>query len=322
MTQPAAQASSRPSSGPAAQHGSAAAKLGVSHLRKVLPNGTVLIDDVSFTVARGEFVALLGASGAGKSLTLRCVLGLTRATSGAAQFDDAEGTRHDLFGLRGAGLRAARRRMGVIFQGANLVRRLTVLENVMIGRLGYMHPLRSWLYGFDDSDARVAFAALERCNIAALAHRITGSLSGGEMQRVAIARAIHQQPDLYLADEPVSSLDPGNARSIMELLRPLADSHPVLGVFHQPDLVACYCTRAIALRNGRIHYDGPADIPASVLRDIYGEELSAISLREPAVLPSPSVALVPSAPPVAAPSAPSVAAAAPARSAHAAREVG
>jgi phosphonate transport system ATP-binding protein len=299
----------------ASQHDGVSASLGVSHLRKVLPNGTVLIDDVSFTVSRGEFVALLGASGAGKSLTLRCVLGLTRPSGGEAHFDDAEGTRHELFGLRGAGLRAARRRMGVIFQGANLVRRLTVLENVMIGRLGYVNPLRSWLYGFDDDDARIAFAALERCNIAALAHRITGSLSGGEMQRVAIARAIHQQPDLYLADEPVSSLDPGNARAIMELLRPLAEAHPVLGVFHQPDLVACYCTRAIALRNGRIHYDGPADIPASVLRDIYGEELGAVSQREPVLRPAMPAAAASSSTRM--PSSPAAA-----NSARAEREVG
>lgn len=253
------------------------ARLTVRHLRKELPDGKVIIDDVSFSVARGEFVALLGASGAGKSLTLRCVLGLTQATAGTAQFDDANGAHHQLIGLRGRGLRAARRRMGVIFQGANLVRRLTVLENVMIGRLGYTNPLRSWLYGFDDDDARAAIEALECCKITSLSHRITGSLSGGEMQRVAIARAIHQKPDLYLADEPVSSLDPGNARAIMELLRPLAEAHPVLGVFHQPELVACHCTRAIALRHGKIHYDGPPDIPAATLRDIYGEELSALT---------------------------------------------
>lgn len=261
----------------AVANSNANARLTVRHLRKELPDGKVIIDDVSFSVARGEFVALLGASGAGKSLTLRCVLGLTQATAGTAEFDDAQGTQHQLIGLRGRSLRAARRRMGVIFQGANLVRRLTVLENVMIGRLGYMNPLRSWLYGFDDNDAHAALESLECCKITSLAHRITGSLSGGEMQRVAIARAIHQQPDLYLADEPVSSLDPGNARAIMELLRPLAETHPVLGVFHQPELVACYCTRAIALRNGRIHYDGPPNIPAATLRDIYGEELSALT---------------------------------------------
>lgn len=255
----------------------AGAQLTVRQLRKELPDGKVIIDNVSLSVARGEFVALLGASGAGKSLTLRCVLGLTQATAGKVQFDDAQGTQHQLIGLRGQGLRAARRRMGVIFQGSNLVRRLTVLENVMIGRLGYTNPLRSWLYGFDDDDARAALEALECCNVTSLAHRITGSLSGGEMQRAAIARAIHQQPDLYLADEPVSSLDPGNAGAIMDTLRPLAKTHPVLGVFHQPELVACYCTRAIALRDGQVYYDGPPDIPPATLHDIYGEELSALT---------------------------------------------
>ena len=253
------------------------ARLEVVGLRKQLPDGQTLIDDVSFTVERGEFVGLLGASGAGKSLTLRCILGLTRASAGRVRFQDASGVVRDLVGLEGPELRAARRRMGVIFQGSNLVRRLSVLENVMIGRVGGMHPLRSWLYGFTDEEARAAWVALERCNIAPLAHRITGSLSGGEMQRVAIARAVHQQPDLYLADEPISSLDPGNARAIMELLRPLAEQHPVLGVFHQPEMVARYCTRVVALRDGRIFYDGSADLAPELLREIYGEELSALA---------------------------------------------
>lgn len=254
-----------------------AAWLRIEHLRKVLPGGTPLIDDVSFEVRRGEFVGLLGASGAGKSLTLRCVLGLSKASAGSVRFNDATGRERELTNLAARELRAARRRMGVIFQGGNLVRRLTALENVMIGRIGRIHPLRSWLYGFSDEEARAAFEALERCKIGGLAHRITGSLSGGEMQRVAIARAIHQRPDIYLADEPVSSLDPGNARAIMELLRPLADEHPVLGVFHQPDLVARYCTRVVALKDGRVFYDGSAQVPADVLREIYGNELDAVS---------------------------------------------
>lgn len=253
------------------------ARLAVSGLRKRLPDGQVLIEDVSFTVERGEFVGLLGASGAGKSLTLRCILGLTRASAGSVRFHAADGTDREIVGLGGNALRAARRRMGVIFQGANLVRRLTVLENVMIGRVGSVHPLRSWLYGFTDDEARAAWDALERCKIARLAHRITGSLSGGEMQRVAIARAIHQRPDLYLADEPVSSLDPGNARAVMELLRPLADSHPVLGVFHQPELVARYCTRVVALKGGRIFHDGPAQLAPELLREIYGDELAELT---------------------------------------------
>lgn len=263
----------------AARPGSAC--LEVRGLRKCLPDGKVLIDDVGFALSGGEFVGLLGASGAGKSLTLRCLLGLTRATAGQVRFTDADGTVHDLVDLAGRRLRLARRRIGVIFQGANLVRRLRVVENVMIGRLGYVSPWRAWLYGFSDEEARAAMAALERTGIAHLAHRITGSLSGGEMQRVAISRAVHQKPDLYLADEPISSLDPGNARAIMELLRPLARTHPVLGVFHQPDMVARYCTRAIALKDGRMCYDGDPRVPFEVLREIYGEELAELRAPQP-----------------------------------------
>ena len=251
--------------------------LEVSGLRKVLPDGKVLIDEVNFRVETGEFVGLLGATGAGKSLSLRCVLGLTRASAGSVRFHDASSCMREIVGLGGRELRAARRRMGVIFQGANLVRRLTALENVMIGRVGYMNSLRSWCYGFTDDEARAAWDALARCNIEHLAHRVTGSLSGGEMQRVAIARAIHQAPDLYLADEPVSSLDPGNARAIMELLRPLAETNPVLGVFHQPELVARYCTRVVALKDGRVHYDGAPTLAPALLREIYGEELSELT---------------------------------------------
>lgn len=251
--------------------------LTVRGLRKVIGEHNEILEDVSFTVHRGEFVALLGASGAGKSLTLRCLLGLSSASGGQVCFRDAGGAEHELLGLRGRELRETRRRLGVIFQGGHLVRRLTALENVMIGRLGQVSPLRAWLYGFSDDDARDAYAVLERCQIAELAHRVVGSLSGGEMQRVAIARAIHQDPDLFLADEPVSSLDPANARMIMELLRPLAAERAVLGVFHQPELVARYCTRAVAIRGGRVCYDGPADLPEGVLREIYGDELAELT---------------------------------------------
>ena len=260
-----------------ARTGTTESRLEIEGLAKVLPDGTRLLEDVGFTVRAGEFVALLGASGAGKSLTLRCVLGLTRATEGRVSFVDRGGVRHELAGLGGAALRQARRRMGVIFQGANLVPRLRVIENVMIGRLGTMHPARAWLYGFRDDEARAALLALERTNVAQLAHRVTGSLSGGELQRVAIARAIHQEPDLFLADEPISSLDPGNARAVMELLRPLAHRYPVLGVFHQPEVVARYCTRCIALKDGRVYYDGAPAVPRQVLREIYGEELEELA---------------------------------------------
>jgi len=250
--------------------------LKVEGLTKTLPDGTGLLKDLNFTIERGEFVAILGASGAGKSLTLRCILGLTGSTSGLVEFTDIDGHVHPVSRLHGAKLRESRTHMGVIFQGLNLVKRLRVVENVMLGRLGRINPVRSWLYGFTDKEAYEALDALEKTKMTAHAHRFTGSLSGGEMQRVAIARAIYQQPDIYFADEPISSLDPGNAKSVMELLAPLARERPVLGVFHQPDMVARYCTRAIAIKQGEIVYDGSPQISQATLRDIYGAELYEI----------------------------------------------
>lgn len=255
--------------------------LKVNGLTKTLPDGTHLLNNLSFSVEPGEFVAILGASGAGKSLTLRCLLGLTGMTSGSVEFTDINGKVHALSSLRGAALRNSRTHMGVIFQGLNLVKRLRVVENVMVGRLGRINPLRSWLYGFTDKEAYSALGALEQTRMAEHAHRFTGSLSGGEMQRVAIARAIYQQPDIYFADEPISSLDPGNAKAVMELLAPLSKERPVLGVFHQPDMVARYCTRAIAIRHGQIVYDGAPQIAPATLREIYGSELHEVLQDQP-----------------------------------------
>ena len=252
--------------------------LSVDKLSKQLPDGTLLLDNLSFTAEAGEFIAILGASGAGKSLTLRCILGLTQATSGDISFRDRDGFEHNLTTRNRRELRAARARLGTIFQGLNLVKGLRVVENVMLGRLGEIPPWRSWLIGFTDDEAFAAVDALAATNMAQHADRFTGSLSGGEMQRVAISRAIYQQPDIYLADEPVSSLDPGNANAIMTLLRPLAEEKPVIGVFHQPDLVAKHCTRAICIRKGRIVYDGAPQLDEATLTEIYGAEL--VKLRE------------------------------------------
>src|SRR5262245_32546906 len=196
--------------------------LTVTNLTKRLPDGTCLLNGITFTVRKGEFVGILGPSGAGKSLTMRCIVGLTSPTEGEVVFTGEQGKTYTTTTIKGRELRRARRNIGVIFQGCNLVKRLSVLENVMIGRLGRINPLRSWLYGFTDREAAEAMEALDRVGLAAFADRMAGSLSGGEMQRVAIARAICQRPLCYLADEPIASLDPKNSRAIMRLLRPLA----------------------------------------------------------------------------------------------------
>jgi len=245
--------------------------LQVSNVVVKLPSGKRLVDGVSFSVGRGEFVSILGSSGAGKSLTLRCIVGLTRPTSGEIRLTDPGGKVYCTTNVNALELRRARRHIGLIFQGSNLVKRLTVLENVMLGRLGHIHPLRSWFIGFTDAEAREAMEALDRVNMTAYAARLAGSLSGGEMQRVSIARAIYQKPLIYLADEPISSLDPRNAEAIMSILQPLSRETPVIGAFHQPAVVARYCTRVLGIRAGQIFYDGAPLLSAHQLERIYGD---------------------------------------------------
>ncbi len=245
--------------------------LEISKLLVQLPTGKRLVDDVSFSVGRGEFVSILGSSGAGKSLTLRCIVGLTRPSSGEIKLTGPAGKTYRSTNVGAKELRRARRHIGLIFQGSNLVKRLTVLENVMLGRLGHIHPLRSWLLGFKDAEAREAMEALDRVKMASCAARLAGSLSGGEMQRVSIARAIYQRPLIYLADEPISSLDPRNAEAIMSILLPLSRETPVIGAFHQPAVVARYCTRVIGIRTGQVVYDGAAQLSSRQLENIYGD---------------------------------------------------
>jgi len=245
--------------------------LQVSNVVVRLPNGKCLVNDVSFSVGRGEFVSILGSSGAGKSLTLRCIVGLTKPCQGEITLSGPAGDTYRTTHVDGRELRRARRHIGLIFQGSNLVKRLTVLENVMMGRLGQIHPVRSWLLGFTDREAHEAMEVLDRVNMAPFAARLAGSLSGGEMQRVSIARAIYQRPLVYLADEPISSLDPKNAEAVMSILQPLSRENPVIGAFHQPAVVARYCSRVIGICGGKVVYDGPANLSAGQLEAIYGD---------------------------------------------------
>src|SRR5215831_9803168 len=259
--------------------------LSVTNLTKRLADGKTLLNGISFTVEKGEFVGVLGASGAGKSLTLRCMVGLTSVSDGEVSFTGENGKVYRTTTIKGRELRRARRNIGVIFQGCNLVKRLTVIENVMIGRLGRIHPLRSWLYGFTDREAAEAMEALDRVGMADFAPRRTGSLSGGEMQRVAIARAIFQQPLCFLADEPIASLDPKNSLAIMRLLRPLALDRPISGAFHQPEMTARYCTRVIAIRSGTLVYDGDPHLTREQLAEIYSQD-DAFEFEQDAVPPA------------------------------------
>lgn len=261
----------------------------VTNLTKSLPNGRKVLDGISFTVRKGEFVGILGPSGAGKTLTIRCLNGLLKPDSGAVVLYDDNNKPHDICSVNKRNLRMLRQRIGMIFQGFHLVKRLTALENVMIGRLGQMNVFRSLFYGFTDKEAEQALKALEQVKIAHLAGSKLSGMSGGEMQRVAIARAIFQRPSLLLADEPISSLDPSNAKSIMKLIRPLSENIPVIGVFHQPEMTAKYCTRVIAIKDGKVIYDGDPQLSIDKLIEIYGEELrqieAGVSPLEPVEVP-------------------------------------
>ncbi|MEM7108754.1 MAG: phosphonate ABC transporter ATP-binding protein [Bacteroidota bacterium] len=244
----------------------------VKEVTKSLPNGKRILKGVSFKAEKGDFIGILGPSGAGKTVTMRCLNGLTKPSTGSILIQ-TNGVTKDLACCNGKSLRHIRQKIGIIFQGFNLVKRLSVLDNVMVGRLGQINSFRSLFYGFSNAEAEEALEALEKVKIAHLAYRKVASLSGGEQQRVAIARAIFQKPYILLADEPIANLDPSNAKKIMKLLRPLAEEMPVIGVFHQPEIAAKYCTRIIAIKDGNVIYDGSPKVSDELLADIYGEEL-------------------------------------------------
>ena len=244
--------------------------LTIEGLTKVFPNGTRALDDVSLEVADGEFVAIVGLSGAGKSTLLRCVNRLVEPTSGRVVLDDV-----DITAASPAELRRARRRIGMIFQQFNLVKRSSVLTNVLCGGLGSVSPLFSLLGKFPAADQQRGFLALERVGILDKAYQRADTLSGGQQQRVGIARALMQEPRIILADEPVASLDPATSHSVMKYLEEVnrQDGIIVLCNIHFLSLARRYATRVIALKAGRLVFDGlPAEITPERFRAIYGED--------------------------------------------------
>ncbi len=245
--------------------------LTLKNISKKLPDGRLLLKDISFHVQKGEFVGILGESGVGKTVLLRCINGLTRPDRGEVIMN-GDGNPKKINGKRGKELRTIRRKIGMIFQGSILVKRLTVLENVLTGRLGRISTVRSLIYGFTDEEVDQALRALDQVGIRSLAHRRAETLSGGEMQRVAIARAIFQEPHLLLADEPVSNLDPKNTEVVLDFLKPLTQQMAIIGVFHAPKLVSRYCTRIIGIRDGLVVYDGSPELDDAALHLIYGTE--------------------------------------------------
>jgi phosphonate transport system ATP-binding protein len=250
--------------------------LRVENLVKVYPNGTEALKGVSFEVADGEFLAVIGLSGSGKSTLLRCINRLIEPTSGKIYWNDM-----DVTAAQGAEIRKVRRQIGMVFQQFNLVKRSSVFTNVMSGRLGYLDTFPSLVHLFSPQDRNKALANLEQVGLSDKIHVRVDSLSGGQQQRVGIARALMQDPKLILADEPVASLDPVLAHSILKYLEQLNKERgiTVLCSLHFLDLVHRYATRAIALKDGELVFEGlPQEIDDEQFKAIYGQEAERVSI--------------------------------------------
>jgi phosphonate transport system ATP-binding protein len=248
--------------------------LSVRRLTKVYEGGVVALSDVTFDVPRGQFLAVIGLSGSGKSTLLRCINRLVEPTSGQVLWGDL-----DITAAPQEDLRRIRRRIGMVFQHFNLVHRSSVLTNVLAGRLGYVNPAWSLVNRFPAADVEKAMHQLERVGIPDKARQRADELSGGQQQRVGVARALMQDPEIILADEPVASLDPVLAHSLMQHLEKInkEDGVTVLCSLHFLDLVHRYADRAIALNEGRLVFDGlPKEIDDRRFKEIYGKEAERV----------------------------------------------
>jgi len=244
--------------------------LTIDGLVKVYPGGQRALDGVSLIVDKPEVVAIIGSSGAGKSTLIRCINRLVEPTEGRIRLAGL-----DLTSLSRRELRHARRRIGMIFQEFNLVERLTVMENVLSGRLGSVGFFASLTRRYPPRDIANAYALLDRVGLTGFQDTRADSLSGGQRQRVGIARALMQDPDLLLVDEPTASLDPKTARQIMRLIRALADERkrPALINIHDVALAQGFSDRVVGLKLGRVAFDGPPSaLTPAVLTEIYGAE--------------------------------------------------
>ncbi len=248
--------------------------LEVKNLTKIYPGDVLALDNVSFTVESGEFLAVIGLSGSGKSTLLRCINRLVEPTAGQVIWngvDVTQASQDELLHIR--------RKIGMVFQNFNLVNRSKVITNVLSGRLGYVNPALSLINRFSKEDMEMAREQLERVGIADQAQKRADELSGGQQQRVGIARAMMQEPEIVLADEPVASLDPVLAHSIMQHLEDINQNEGVMVIcsLHFLDLVHRYASRAIALNEGKLMFDGPPRaIDDAKFKEIYGQEAERV----------------------------------------------
>jgi len=254
--------------------------LEIKQLVKKYHTGDLAINGVDLKVEKGQVMALIGPSGAGKSTLIRCVNRLENPTSGEIWLNG-----ENIVKMRSGKLRRARRNMGMIFQEYALVERLTVMENVLSGRLGYVGFWRSFLRKFPQSDINAAFGLLEKVGLDTMVNKRADELSGGQRQRVGIARALIQKPEILLVDEPTASLDPKTSRQIMRLITELCEENQLAAIIniHDVALAQMYAERIVGLREGSIVYDGPPDdLKPDVLTEIYGkEDWTAVRKRKP-----------------------------------------
>jgi len=248
--------------------------LEINNLKKIYPGDVLALDNVTFKVEPGEFLAVIGLSGSGKSTLLRCINRLVEPTAGEIIWngmDITQASQDEMLRIR--------RKIGMVFQHFNLVSRSKVITNVLAGRLGYVNPFMSVLNRFPQKDIDLAMHQLERVGITDQAYKRADELSGGQQQRVGIARAMVQEPEMILADEPVASLDPVLAHTIMQYLEQInkEDGVMILCSLHFLDLVHRYADRAIALNEGLLMYDGPpSGIDDEKFKEIYGKEAERI----------------------------------------------
>ena len=244
--------------------------LSLQKLSKSYVRGKPVLVDIDLDIATRGITAIIGPSGTGKSTLIRCINRLVDPTSGKILFEGV-----DLAQLSGRALREARRHIGMVFQEYNLVERLSVMENLLSGRLGYVAPWRAWRRKFPREDIRTAFELLDVVGLSGFAQRRADALSGGQRQRVGIARAVMQAPKLLLADEPTSSLDPKTSVEIMQLMADIARSRsiPVLINMHDVELAKRFAERIVGMSQGRVVFDGaPSALHDGMLRQIYGGE--------------------------------------------------
>jgi phosphonate transport system ATP-binding protein len=242
--------------------------LEIRDLEKTYPSGDHALRGVSLTIEGHDAVFVIGSSGAGKSTLLRCINRLIEPDRGSVRLDGVEVTA-----LAGRALREARRAMGMIFQEFNLVERLTVMENVLSGRLGYVSLWKAWRRHFPAADVEAAYRTLARVGLEGFENKRADELSGGQRQRVGIARALVQRPKILLVDEPTSSLDPRTSEAVMALIVGLAaeDGIPVLVNIHDVPLARAFARRVVGMRAGRLVYEGgPGGLTPQVLESIYG----------------------------------------------------